>query len=104
MADDGVVARPVARPVRTAVTERLDARESCGLEQTNLRMAARPQSAVVSPQRQGHSLVARKDPTHCCNATPKEWKDSSKKKNQETGEKGVEGERGRGQDDADECR
>ena len=40
MADDAVVARPVARPVRTPVTESLDAGEGRSLEETDLRMAA----------------------------------------------------------------
>ena len=41
MTDDGVVASPVARPVRATVTQAFDAREGRGLEETDLRMAAR---------------------------------------------------------------
>ncbi len=50
MTDDRVVARPVARPVRAAVTQAFDAGEGCGLEETDLRMAMRLSQSSLPPR------------------------------------------------------
>ena len=41
MTDDRVVPRPIARPVRAAVTQTFDTGKGRGLEETDLRMAVR---------------------------------------------------------------